>query len=299
MFLGSLTTSLVALLAGLPAGLPVALAFFNSTLIPSGLGPVELDISTLQGQRVVKLVQHTPPSITTTWAFFDLFEPLELTDDFPDDSDACVGHEGCIIRTVTLPDSKHLTIHTIPLDSSHTISTSSFQIWLENAVGPEMTTILYIDFHCDKSAINSMQDEISTIDINGTTSSSEANLGILKTNASSNFFGIRRLRPLDNGLYLSLDSSITCAEDQLEEDYSLVSADDHLVYGASSNWRLTKLALIMTLAVVISFVSGSTYGKRQRAANDIDFLPFVQTTSGFSRVTGDLAHRVARGANSI
>ncbi|KAK9463194.1 uncharacterized protein V1516DRAFT_65 [Lipomyces oligophaga] len=190
----------------------VAHIYVNPTLIPSLLGGYDHDISTLQGQRVVKLVQHTPPSITTTWAFFNLFEPLELTDDFPDASDACMGHEGCIIRTVTFSDSKPLTIHAIPLDRPVRQQSSCCGINLENNLWARSDNSLEIHFSCNDSVINFIESDILPIEIDESGISPGASIETLHTNVSSNFLGVRQFQPLGNGMSLNLDNGNACSK---------------------------------------------------------------------------------------
>ncbi|KAK9463193.1 uncharacterized protein V1516DRAFT_667053 [Lipomyces oligophaga] len=310
MLLGSFTRSLVSLLAGLPAGLPVALAFFNSTLIPSGRGQDELDISTLQGQRVVKLVQHTPPSITTTWAFFNLFEPLEITDDFPDyfpynfldDFDACKGHEGCIIRTVTFSDSKPLTIHAIPLDSPDLLRSSSFEIYLENKLWALSENSLAIHFSCNDSVTNFMEYDILPIEVDQPGFSSETNVEILQTNVSSNFLGLRQFRSLGNHISLNLESNITCSEKKCvcpDLSYTELSWElAELLF--SFAWMFSKYSLMVTLIPFLFIIPVIFFFEWKNKKNPPFLLPSVETTNdSLGTSGGDPDRKMQRNIEKI
>ncbi|KAK9464224.1 uncharacterized protein V1516DRAFT_662339 [Lipomyces oligophaga] len=235
------TASLVAILVGAP----VAIAFFNSTMVQSKLGAGNLDISILQGQR-----------ITTTWLFFNLFEPLEFTTDFPDDSEACVGHEGCIVRIVKFPNSKSLTVHTIPLDSSNSFESSTLMVLLANYFWADISNSLLINFLCKENVINSIKSDISPIDSDESGFFSEVSTRNSDANISSNFLGIRDFESLGNMMSLHLESNITC-----EDDLRLSEPDS--TEAPSFSWWGADIIIMFVLTLVVTFFARSALGNRR------------------------------------
>ncbi|KAK9459654.1 uncharacterized protein V1516DRAFT_541181 [Lipomyces oligophaga] len=281
----SFAASLIALLTGVP----VALAFFNSTLISTGRGNEDLDISTLQGQRVVKLVQHTPPSITTTWLFFNLFSPLEMTEDFPEDSEDCIGHEACIVRTLILRGSKPVTMHVIPFNGSHFIS-PDFDIGLENYYWAHSQNLLHIDFVCNNSVINSMKSGIFPLESYAPRYYPQSDVATPKSSTFSNFFGIRRFKSFGDHVSLTLETNITCAKKKFDyEGYEPPSLAGYLI----------KLILISVLTALVSFFAGAAYGKRRRSANNLNPLPLMQTIVEFHHSAGSLSRKLTRRWRNI
>ncbi|KAK9459656.1 uncharacterized protein V1516DRAFT_666194 [Lipomyces oligophaga] len=287
MLLHSIVASLLALLAGVP----VALAFFDSTLIQTQRGKEDLDISTLQGQRVVKLVQYTSPSITTTWAFFNLFSPLEMTEDFPEDSEDCIGHEGCIVRTLTLHDSKPMTIHVIPLDSEEPHWKTRFSINLKNSFWLDRGNYFHIQFVCDSSMIESMKPDISPIEPYWINDIDESDTNVLIANISSNFLGVRRVGTLGTAVLLDFVSNITCNVDE-DEFFG------NKIY--SLKWFLIVvigiLLLIFLMFSVLIFCAGSIYGKRRKRRSDIHIVDSVERITGFSHANNESASNISRRA---
>ncbi|KAK9459655.1 uncharacterized protein V1516DRAFT_666193 [Lipomyces oligophaga] len=271
MHLRSLALSLAALLAGVP----VALAFFNSTLVTTEYRNETnfFDISTLQGQRVVKLVQYTSPSITTTWAFFNLFSPLEMTEDFPEDSEDCIGHEGCIVRTLSLRGSKPITIHAVPIDHSFSRFSINFAINLDNTHWAYRHNHLKINFFCNDSVTNSMKSDISPIESYQPRDFSKSDKEIFGANTSSNFLGVRRFRSFGSRVILDLDSNITCNETDIDFFSGKSSSDQR---------SLARFFLTILFFILVAYLAGSCCGRRRRRKRDNDLLDSVETVTGIS-----------------
>ncbi|KAK9460867.1 uncharacterized protein V1516DRAFT_624602 [Lipomyces oligophaga] len=282
MLLRSFAVSSAALLALAPS----AFAYLNSTLIPSSYGGEDIDLSGLIGQRVVKLVEDTPPSTTTTWFFFNLFGTLEMTEDFPPDSEACVGHDACVVKTIMIPGSKPITANVIPFGSS---DLSHFAIFYDNPHWGNnyFDTSVQLVSRCGE-VDNSMQSEISPIGIPG----HEDELYGLdffgrsdsRLNTSANFMGVGELHSRANYNHLSIYTNATCAEWDLQRR----SWDSE-----SFIWTLTKFILLASLIGLVALFAGIAYWKYQKGATGRDLLPSVEEITGFPHTASDLARKVS------
>ncbi|KAK9459935.1 uncharacterized protein V1516DRAFT_713063 [Lipomyces oligophaga] len=256
MLLRSFAVSGAALLAIAPS----ALASFNSTLISSPFG--------------VKLVEDTPPSITSTFFFFNLFGPLERTEDFPADSDDCVGHEACIIRTITCTGSKPLTVDVIPLGEGDTEHSNFSAVYYESSLH-NRSVEAYVIFLCkDQGADNSMKSEISPIDTYPFRGVQPNQIGCPQQNLFSNFRGVYSFDFYHcSQSFLFIDSYIPCADMRL----SLHQGESGFFSRLHAKFVfLSKLVLLASLIAILKSFKGRVYVKTTKCLADLDHLSSIQ-----------------------
>ncbi|KAK9463835.1 autophagy-related protein 27 [Lipomyces oligophaga] len=270
--------SFIASSAALLACAPSALAFFNSTSIPSSFGGQDIDLTSFSGQRVVKIDRSTPPSITSTSIFFNLFGALEINEDFPKGADQCAGYEACVVRTVTFEDSESMTVNVIPLSqTSLDVGTS---IVYENNNWGDSQYFADLQFLCMTESTN---DESLLID--NMVRPEETNSPFLR-NVSSNFLGVNSVFVSSNSISVSLSTNATCAEEAL-----LISQQN----SGSIAWSIIKYILIAILIALAVFFAATAYVKHNNGATGVDLLPSSQTILDIPYAAGDFARKVTSG----
>ncbi|KAK9460313.1 uncharacterized protein V1516DRAFT_664713 [Lipomyces oligophaga] len=233
-------------------------------------------------------MEDTPPSITSVWFFFNLFGPLEITQDFPQGSDACAGHEACMIRTITIPGSEPLTAHVIPLDADGMSSRPPFYIFYDNANWGLNRMDASVHFTCTTRDLNnSVKPEISPIDPDP-----QEKLGPhlcdyerdRRQNISSNFDGVDYFSASNNVVSLSIFSNLTCSEMcvpccRYQAEYSL--------------WTFTTFFMTALLIGLLALFGGTAYVKHRRGDTGLDLLPSKKSITSFPHAASDLARKVS------